>query len=184
MFGIFAVNGWHNVLHLATGLLGLAAAGYCRAHLRAGGRAPLPGRRDLGLPHRQRRRDPEHRPGEHRGQRPAPDPRRASGSPPAQQVLRGRRRARGPRPPEDRYRRGAVPLGRSRADADALGGRPESGRPPAAAHAHDHERAAGDRARGARRPPAAPSCAGRGARRARPPRARPPSSRARPRPAR
>jgi hypothetical protein len=28
MFGIFAVNGWHNVLHLATGLLGLAAAGY------------------------------------------------------------------------------------------------------------------------------------------------------------
>jgi uncharacterized protein DUF4383 len=28
IFGIFAVNGWHNVLHLATGLLGLAAAGY------------------------------------------------------------------------------------------------------------------------------------------------------------
>jgi Domain of unknown function (DUF4383) len=28
MFGIFSVNGWHNVLHLATGLLGLAAAGY------------------------------------------------------------------------------------------------------------------------------------------------------------
>jgi len=28
VFGIFAVNGWHNVLHLATGLLGLAAAGY------------------------------------------------------------------------------------------------------------------------------------------------------------
>jgi hypothetical protein len=28
MFGIFAVNGWHNVLHLVTGLLGLAAAGY------------------------------------------------------------------------------------------------------------------------------------------------------------
>ncbi len=26
--GIFAVNGWHNVLHLAMGLLGLAAAGY------------------------------------------------------------------------------------------------------------------------------------------------------------
>ena len=25
MFGIFAVNGWHNVVHLATGLLGLAA---------------------------------------------------------------------------------------------------------------------------------------------------------------
>jgi hypothetical protein len=28
VFGIFAVNGWHNVLHLATGLLALAAAGY------------------------------------------------------------------------------------------------------------------------------------------------------------
>ncbi len=28
MFGIFAVNGWHNVLHLTTGLLGLAATGY------------------------------------------------------------------------------------------------------------------------------------------------------------
>jgi hypothetical protein len=28
VFGIFAVNGWHNVFHLATGLLGLAAAGY------------------------------------------------------------------------------------------------------------------------------------------------------------
>src|SRR2546423_1925019 len=27
-FGILAVNGWHNVLHLATGLLGLAAVGY------------------------------------------------------------------------------------------------------------------------------------------------------------
>jgi hypothetical protein len=26
--GIFAVNGWHNVLHLATGLLGLVAASY------------------------------------------------------------------------------------------------------------------------------------------------------------
>src|SRR3954466_8579199 len=28
IFGIFAVNGWHNVFHLATGLLGLAMAGY------------------------------------------------------------------------------------------------------------------------------------------------------------
>ena len=28
MVGIFAVNGWDNVLHLATGLLGLAAAAY------------------------------------------------------------------------------------------------------------------------------------------------------------
>ena len=27
-FGILAVNGWLNVVHLATGLLGLAAAGY------------------------------------------------------------------------------------------------------------------------------------------------------------
>jgi hypothetical protein len=28
VFGILDVNGWHNVVHLATGLLGLAAAGY------------------------------------------------------------------------------------------------------------------------------------------------------------
>ncbi len=28
VFGIVAVNGWSNVAHLATGLLGLAAAGY------------------------------------------------------------------------------------------------------------------------------------------------------------
>jgi|SRR5215216_730300 len=28
IFGIFDVNGWHNVLHLTTGLLGLAAAAY------------------------------------------------------------------------------------------------------------------------------------------------------------
>jgi uncharacterized protein DUF4383 len=27
-FGILAVNGWHNIVHLATGLLGLAAVGY------------------------------------------------------------------------------------------------------------------------------------------------------------
>jgi hypothetical protein len=28
VFGILGVNGWHNVVHLVTGLLGLAAAGY------------------------------------------------------------------------------------------------------------------------------------------------------------
>src|SRR5919204_1964667 len=28
VFGLLSVNGWHNVVHLATGLLGLAAAGY------------------------------------------------------------------------------------------------------------------------------------------------------------
>src|SRR2546430_10744897 len=28
VFGILAVNGWHNIVHLATGLLGLAAASY------------------------------------------------------------------------------------------------------------------------------------------------------------
>jgi Domain of unknown function (DUF4383) len=27
-FGLLAVNGWHNLVHLALGLLGLAAAGY------------------------------------------------------------------------------------------------------------------------------------------------------------
>ena len=28
MLGILAVNGWHNIVHLVTGLLGLAAVGY------------------------------------------------------------------------------------------------------------------------------------------------------------
>lgn len=28
IFGLFAVNGWHNLLHITTGLLGLACAGY------------------------------------------------------------------------------------------------------------------------------------------------------------
>ena len=28
VFGLLAVNGWHNLVHIATGLLGLAAAGY------------------------------------------------------------------------------------------------------------------------------------------------------------
>lgn len=28
VFGILEVNGWHNLVHIATGLLGLAAAGY------------------------------------------------------------------------------------------------------------------------------------------------------------
>src|ERR687886_1237514 len=28
VFGILSVNGWHNVVHLATGVLGLLAAGY------------------------------------------------------------------------------------------------------------------------------------------------------------
>ena len=28
VFGVLAVNGWHNLLHIATGLLGLLAAGY------------------------------------------------------------------------------------------------------------------------------------------------------------
>ena len=28
LLGILAVNGWHNLVHLSTGLLGLAAAGY------------------------------------------------------------------------------------------------------------------------------------------------------------
>jgi len=28
ILGLLAVNGWHNIVHIATGLLGLAAAGY------------------------------------------------------------------------------------------------------------------------------------------------------------
>jgi hypothetical protein len=28
VFGILDVNGWHNLVHIATGLVGLAAAGY------------------------------------------------------------------------------------------------------------------------------------------------------------
>jgi hypothetical protein len=36
VFGILAVNGWHNVVHIATGALGLLALGYA-ARLYAGG---------------------------------------------------------------------------------------------------------------------------------------------------
>jgi hypothetical protein len=32
MFGIFAVNGWDNVLHIFTGALGLMVAGYASRH--------------------------------------------------------------------------------------------------------------------------------------------------------
>ncbi len=38
LLGVFAVNGWMNALHLVTGLLGLAAAGYAaRAYAAAAG---------------------------------------------------------------------------------------------------------------------------------------------------
>lgn len=41
-FGILTVNGWHNLLHLATGLLGLAAVGFAaRAYALAVGVAYL-----------------------------------------------------------------------------------------------------------------------------------------------
>ena len=75
MFGILAVNGWHNLFHLATGLLGLTPPATPRAHLRAGiGLLYLVvaiwgfivGGGDV---------DPRHPPGQHRGQLPAPDPR-------------------------------------------------------------------------------------------------------------
>ena len=46
-------------------------------HLRARLRCYLPRRRDLGLHHRQRRVDPHPDSGQHRGQHPPPDPRRA-----------------------------------------------------------------------------------------------------------
>ena len=36
VFGVFAVNGWHNVVHIATGALGLLAVGYA-ARYYAGG---------------------------------------------------------------------------------------------------------------------------------------------------
>jgi hypothetical protein len=36
VFGILAVNGWHNVVHIATGALGLLAIGYA-ARIYAGG---------------------------------------------------------------------------------------------------------------------------------------------------
>jgi hypothetical protein len=38
-FGILAINGWHNVVHLATGLLGLAAVGYAARQYALGLRA-------------------------------------------------------------------------------------------------------------------------------------------------
>ena len=74
VFGLLAVNGWHNLVHLALGLLGLYAAGrFARTYALAVGLLYIVlaiwGLADtdnviLGL-------DPARR----RGQRPAPDPR-------------------------------------------------------------------------------------------------------------
>ncbi len=76
VFGILAVNGWHNLFHIALGLLALAVAGstsgartYC-----LGRRPPLPGPGHLGL-RRLRQRHPRPDPAQQRGQLPVPDPR-------------------------------------------------------------------------------------------------------------
>ncbi len=59
MLGIFAVNGWDNVLHLATGLLGLVATGYAARRYALALGALLPGGRGLGADRRRwRRRSP------------------------------------------------------------------------------------------------------------------------------
>ena len=49
VFGILAVNGWHNVVHIALGLLGLACAAAYAARPTRSASASLPGARDLGL---------------------------------------------------------------------------------------------------------------------------------------
>ena len=75
VFGILAVNGWHNVVHILLGVLALVAAGstYSASHLLPGDRPGLRAARALGL-HRRRRDHPRSHPAQRRGQRAA-DPR-------------------------------------------------------------------------------------------------------------
>ena len=159
VFGLLAVNGWHNSLHILTGALGLLVAGYAARRTRSGW-ARLHRDRALGI-HRRR--------GES-----------ILGFIPVNtgdnflHLALGRRRRR--------WRR------RRRAAAEPRAAKPDRSvrarRPPlallAAAAAHLEQRP-GRRWRRRRRrprPPAAPSCAGRAARAARSRRAPRPSRRA------
>ena len=95
VFGVFAVNGWDNVLHILTGALGLLVAGYASRRYALWLGRPLPGPRALGLHARQRRGDPRLPPGQHRRQPAAPRPRRARAcSPPWAPRWQGGRRRR------------------------------------------------------------------------------------------
>ena len=52
VFGILDVNGWHNVVHILTGVVGLLAYGagaYAARYLRDGAGHRLPRRRGLGI---------------------------------------------------------------------------------------------------------------------------------------
>ena len=74
VLGILDVNGWHNLVHIASGAIGLLVAALLRrlARLRARARRGLPGGGAARLPRRRRRRDLQPDPGQHRGQLPAP----------------------------------------------------------------------------------------------------------------
>ena len=73
VFGILAVNGWHNLVHIAIGLLLLAAAGPPRARRRSASASSTSCSRS-GV-HRDRQRHPRRWSRSTRGQLPAPDPR-------------------------------------------------------------------------------------------------------------
>ena len=84
VFGVLAVNGWHNIVHIAIGAVLLLAAELRRprggARRRRALHRPLRPRlhRHRGRRHhlrRQERRADQARPGQQRGQRAAPDPR-------------------------------------------------------------------------------------------------------------
>ena len=73
VLGILDVNGWHNVVHILSGVIGLAVAGsYANARLvRTRLRRDLHRRRDPRLHLRRRGLDLRPGPHQHRGQRPA-----------------------------------------------------------------------------------------------------------------
>ncbi len=74
VLGILDVNGWHNLLHIASGVLGLALIGsYPASRAYAFGLGALYLVVTLlRLRRGRRRRDPQPDPGEHRGQRAPP----------------------------------------------------------------------------------------------------------------
>ena len=111
VFGVFDVNGWHNVVHILTGVLGLlafsAGAHAARTYAMAVGVVYL-AVAAVGLHGRERRLDPEHRPGQHRGQHPPPAARRGGGGSSARDACGGSCE----RPARGRLTRAAVPLGK------------------------------------------------------------------------
>ena len=101
VFGVLAVNGWHNIVHILTGALGLLVAGLRRPRATRSGSASSTWRVAvcrLRPPRRRRHRlDPRADPGQHRGQRPATWCSACSASAPGWRTPRQRRAARGRR---------------------------------------------------------------------------------------